>query len=221
MSKYIYDRFEFSEAYKHELIEFIRHNTNAEMGGYRIFDGSRTHLLQNPVEISDFIFALKRHEQKAGLKLESFLEIGFSAGINNTILNKFFEFSRIVAVDTFGGEVNGSALKGNLMNKPLTLVCGDSTSKNVIEIVGRLGRYDLIFIDGNHNYEYVKKDFDNYRRFLNNNGVIALHDLANPEWPGIDKLWNEIKTSNDYHCQEFICKDYLLQYGIGMATCKV
>ena len=42
MTKYIYDRFEFTEKYRNELIELIKHQTNIEIGGYRLFDGART-----------------------------------------------------------------------------------------------------------------------------------------------------------------------------------
>ena len=90
MSQYLYDRFEFTDAYKNEVIELIRHNTNAEIGGYRIYDGQGTHLMQNPYEFADYIFALKRIEQETGQEVFPFFsEGGFGAGINNTILNKF------------------------------------------------------------------------------------------------------------------------------------
>ena len=35
MTKYIYDRFVFTEKYRNELIELIKHQTNIEIGGYR------------------------------------------------------------------------------------------------------------------------------------------------------------------------------------------
>ena len=218
MSKYIYDRFSFTDKYKEELAEFIKHNTNAEIGGYRIFDGQGTHLMQNPYEFADFIFALKKHEQKTGKKLRKFLEVGFSAGINNTLINKFFNFEEIVGVDFFCSQINGATLKASLTHKNITIVAGDSTSKRVLDIVATLGKYDLIFIDANHTYEYVKKDFDNYKKFLNKGGVIGFHDVDCPDWPGIKKFWNELKRSGKYAQQEFVCRDYLLQYGIGMLT---
>ncbi|KKL26712.1 hypothetical protein LCGC14_2392530, partial [marine sediment metagenome] len=31
-SKYLYDGFEFSDKYKEEVVEIIRHNTNVEIG---------------------------------------------------------------------------------------------------------------------------------------------------------------------------------------------
>ncbi len=217
---YIYDKFSFTEEYKKELVEFIKHQTNAEIGGYRLYDGIGGHLMQSPYELTDFIFELKRLEQKRGKKLSKFLEIGFSAGINNTLLEKFFKFDEIVAVDNFSSSINGFILKANMRHKNLTVVCGDSASERVLRIVGLLGKFDFIFIDGNHTYDYVKMDFTNYEKFLNNDGVVAFHDVDCPDWPGINKFWNELKQTGQYHQKEFVCRDYLLQYGIGMLTLK-
>ena len=220
MNRYLYDRFEFSKEYKEDLVEMVKHQTNIEIGGYKVFDGSRTHLMQSPYELPDLIFALKQHEKDCGKKIKRFLEVGFSSGINNTILNKFFDFDEVVGVDTFGSGINGDNLFANLRYKNLTLVCGDSTSKRVLNIVDRFGLFDFIFIDANHTYEYVKKDFDNYIKMLDKDGVIAFHDIDCPDWPGINKFWNELKETKKYKQVEFVSKGYLLQYGIGMLTLK-
>ena len=46
----------------------------------------------------------------------------------------------------------------------------DDFFKNNIE------KFDIIFIDGLHVYEQVKKDIDNSLNFLNDDGIILLHD---------------------------------------------
>lgn len=220
MSEYLYDRFNLTQEYKEELIEFIRHNTNVEIGGYRVFDGMRTHLMQNPYELSDFIFALKKYERERGTPLKKFLEVGFSAGINNSLLNKFFEFDEVVGIDTFAGEISGNTLKANLMFKNITLICGDSTSQRVINIVRNFGTFDVIFIDANHSYEYVKEDFHNYLPLLNEDGIIGFHDIDCPDWPGINRFWNELKDTGKYNQKEFVKHGFALRYGIGMLTIK-
>lgn len=58
--------------------------------------------------------------------------------------------------------------------------------------------YDCIFIDADHSYEGVKKDFENSLEILNDNGVLIFHDIANAD-VGVCKLWNEIKENfKDY-----------------------
>ena len=214
--EYLYDKFEPTEEYKQEVIEMVRHNTNVEIGGYRIWDGQRTHLMQNPWELADFVFALKKHELDKGIGFKRFLEVGFSSGINNTVLNKFFKFEHIVGVDLFTSNVNGNNLLANLMRKNLTLICGDSTDPRTLDLVERLGPYDLIFIDANHIYDYVRKDFENYRNYLTKGGVIGFHDIDCPDWPGINRFWSELKATGKYEMKEFVCRGYELQYGIGM-----
>ena len=83
-----------------------------------------------------------------------------------------------------------------------------------------MGPYDLIFIDADHTYKSIKQDFENYSQFLSRGGVIGFHDIDCPDWPGINKYWNEIKETGKYKMQEFVCKGYALQYGIGLLTNK-
>jgi len=53
-----------------------------------------------------------------------------------------------------------------------TVLCGDSTI-----IHNQIGRkVDAVFIDGNHSYEYVKKDLENYYSKVREGGIVALHD---------------------------------------------
>jgi len=53
-----------------------------------------------------------------------------------------------------------------------TIIHGDSTvvCDNITDT------YDAVFIDGNHSYEYVKKDLENYWPKVKDGGIIALHD---------------------------------------------
>ena len=46
--------------------------------------------------------------------------------------------------------------------------------------------FDIIFLDGLHTYEQTIKDIKNSLKFLNNNGVILVHDCL-PK-----KIWNQI-----------------------------
>ena len=54
---------------------------------------------------------------------------------------------------------------------------GFSTDKNMLDIIDS-NSWDLIFIDGNHEYEIVKADFDVCSRNLKNGGLIVFDDSA-------------------------------------------
>ena len=72
-------------------------------------------------------------------------------------------------------------------------------------------KYDIIFIDGNHKYEFVKKDVLSALETLNDGGTIVMHDCNPtkremqgdipiiPEWTGsVWKVFVELKaTRND------------------------
>jgi predicted O-methyltransferase YrrM len=51
------------------------------------------------------------------------------------------------------------------------------TSKEAFESWGgkKLG---MVFIDGNHDYEYARYDIENWMKFLNDKGILVLHDFG-------------------------------------------
>ena len=218
-SNYLFESFNFSEKYRQRLVEFLKHNANAEHGGYKLFDGTYQHLLQIPEELADFIIYLKKIEKTRG-KFLNMLEIGFGNGSTNTILNKFFNFQQIVVIDNFSANTSSYSLVANLRNKNLIILCGDSTSKMCVNNAKNLGPFDLVFIDGNHQEPVVGKDFENYSSLIKKNGIVVFHDIASKEWPDVSKRWEKIKKNKKYHHKEFICKDYKTQFGIGLLSKK-
>lgn len=210
----------FTPENKSKLIKFLRDQTTAEWGGTRLYDGTNSHLQQNPYELVDCIDEIIKHESSTKQNIENFLEIGFHAGYTNTILNKIFNFKNIVAVDTFQEFVDGNSLRANHRFKNLILVCGNSTANRTIEIAKTFSKYDLILIDGDHSYEIVKQDFENYKNLLSKNGIILLHDVKSNSFPGVTKLWNEIENSNDYKTKTIFYDDYPIKAGIGMTYNK-
>jgi len=76
---------------------------------------------------------------------------------------------------------------------------------------------DFLFIDADHTYEGVKKDFEMYSPLVRERGIIAFHDIV--EYPKeydnqVSTFWNEIK--NKYRYEEFV-KDWNQRWGgIGL-----
>lgn len=207
--------------YKKKLINFLKSLSNIEIGGNRIYDGIGNHYIQNPYEIAELIFFLKNYEIVNNYKFSNFLEIGFSAGINNTIINKFFNFKKIVAIDIVQPTgISYNTFYSNLRFKNLTLLCGDSTKNEIINSVNLLGKYDLIFIDGGHDYETVKLDFENYSNSLSNKGIIVLHDIKSNIVKGVPKYWRElsIKKKKEFQFKEIFKKGSKMECGLGIVT---
>lgn len=85
---------------------------------------------------------------------------------------------------------------------------GFSTDKPMVKII-QSQLWDLIYIDGNHDYDVVKQDFAVCSKFLKKNGLIVLDDsslytdykpsyYATPGHPGPSKVALEI-DSNLFH----------------------
>lgn len=81
------------------------------------------------------------------------------------------------------------------------LLRGNSHDRsNVDRVTNRLGeaKLDFLFIDGDHSYEGVKKDFELYSPLVRSGGVIAFHDVAShaaSDACDVDRFWNEIKNN--------------------------
>ena len=79
---------------------------------------------------------------------------------------------------------------------------------------------NLLFIDADHSYEAVKKDYEIYAPMTRN--IIALHDIVTP-WCGVKDFWRELLASKEYTkslfynwCPRINKDNYSVQYGIGI-----
>lgn len=68
-------------------------------------------------------------------------------------------------------------------------------------------RWNYIYIDGDHSYEGVKRDFELYFPRLKKNGYIVFHDINKKNNKvkkyGVNKFWREIKKKNNYSFIDF------------------
>ncbi|GAH99526.1 unnamed protein product, partial [marine sediment metagenome] len=91
-------------------------------------------------------------------------------------------------------------------NKEIEINClrGNSNNKNTLKKVKNIlngEKLHLLFIDGDHSYDCVKKDFELYSPLVKKGGVIAFHDIAYPT-VGVKIFWDEIK--HNYKTQEIM-----------------
>ena len=75
----------------------------------------------------------------------------------------------------------------------------DSHDPRTLEEVRRIlgdEKVDFLFIDGDHTYEGVKRDFEMYSPLVKEGGIVAFHDIC-PHPPEtkceVSKFWNEVK----------------------------
>ena len=70
-------------------------------------------------------------------------------------------------------------------------------------------KYGYIYLDGDHSYEGVKRDFELFRPHLAEGGILTMHDIdvdRDTDWGicGVKKFWSELeephKMSLDFEC---------------------
>lgn len=99
----------------------------------------------------------------------------------------------------------------------LLLLRKDSHRDDTLESIKRAlhgQTLDFLFIDGDHSYEGVRKDFEMYSPLVRSGGLLAFHDIRISEDLGVCRLWNEIKKQYIY--KEFVDRTGNAPLGIGV-----
>jgi len=99
------------------------------------------------------------------------------------------------------------------------LRCDSHSRKTIEKLQNVIGteKIDFLLIDGDHRYEGVKQDFEMYKEFVSEHGMIAFHDIVPHPYSSdceVDKFWNEIKDS--YDTEEIISSPDQIWAGIGL-----
>lgn len=184
--------------------------------------------LIRPLQIRDEIMELLRILNKT--KPRVVIEIGTAGG------GTLFSFCHVAAEDAtiisidfpdvrFGGGYpmwKTPLYKAfRLPKQKLHLLRADSHNQETLDkVMNILGdrEVDFLFIDGDHAYEGVKKDFEMFSPLVKKDGVIALHDIVvHPAETGcgVSKFWNEIKQGK-YKWVEIINERNQNSCGIGL-----
>jgi cephalosporin hydroxylase len=173
-------------------------------------------------EITQFLKLLSQHPPV------TILEVGTEKG------GTFFLLARVAAPNALLLSLDLPAGDGNSYppwREPLyrgfareeqhiELVRKDSHDPRTVERVKDLlaGRpLDLLFIDGDHSYDGVKKDYEMYSPLVARGGAIAFHDIVDGEEAnvgGVPRLWRELKQTRQH--LEFVKSWQQGGWGIGV-----
>ncbi len=145
------------------------------------------------------------------------LEIGTAGGGTLYLFTRIIDpEATIISVDLPGGSFGGGYSEWKIPlyqtftknGQKIKLVRADSHNHKTFKLVKTVladNKVDFLFIDGDHTYEGVKRDFNMYSSLVKVGGIIAFHDIMETA-PGsgckVNKFWNEIK--NDYEYLEII-----------------
>jgi predicted O-methyltransferase YrrM len=94
-----------------------------------------------------------------------------------------------------------------LPSQTIHLIRANSHAQETVEQLTPIFRQeplDFLFIDGDHSYDGVKRDFELYSPLVRKGGLIALHDVAvhTDTTCQVHRLWDELKPL--YRSWEFI-----------------
>jgi len=117
-------------------------------------------------------------------------EIGVFFGYNARDINRSLNLTRFYLIDPYEkykeykDDVSYFLLakakkKAHKINKSENIIWLEYFSEKAIKRINE--EVDFIYIDGNHSYEYVKKDIELYWNILKKGGIIAGHDIQGLE----------------------------------------
>jgi cephalosporin hydroxylase len=143
-------------------------------------------------------------------------EIGTADGGTNFLLSQALPSARfMIGVDLY--------VKNRVQlhyfsraSQQLIFINGSSYAPSTVDKVRRKlagNHLDLLFIDGDHNYDGVKQDFLNYRQLVRDSGLIVFHDIVpdsltrygiqTNRWVGgVPRFWSKIKLFYPFY--EFV-----------------
>lgn len=169
---------------------------------------------QNPVEIEKLYELICQHAP------DRVLEIGTARGGTLYLWAQAAgKHATLVSVDLPGGDFGGAYPECRMPfyqafareGQQLFLERADSHQPETLALIRQRfagNPIDFAFIDGDHTYEGVRADFEDYGPLVRPGGIIAFHDiLYREDQPTIrvDRLWNELKQQ--YECHEFVGPD--------------
>ena len=183
--------------------------TPTKLAEIAVFKGA----FQKVSELGSLISILRRR------KLRTVVEIGtFRGGTLWLWCQMATENARVVSIDMpaksgIGDRRQQAGLrKCAVGSQRLSLIRRDSQQESTRDrLVRSLAgeTIDFLFIDGDHNYDAVQRDFELYSPLVRSGGIVAFHDiLHHPKFPQneVEKYWNGV-IKKAYHVRELVDLD--------------
>ena len=149
-------------------------------------------MLGSPIGESQYLWKLLVDEMPQDFK---FLEVGVYCGQVLTLIRMLADIARkdaeiygVTLLSSFGGDdttfpdtdygANIAHFHRHFALEPAQLIVGDSTGPIMHGKVEKLGQFDLVYVDGCHDYSFVKMDLEFYPYILKKGGYLVVDDCA-------------------------------------------
>jgi cephalosporin hydroxylase len=176
--------------------------------------GQGLRIWQYPIQFSKYLVDLSK------LKIKSYMELGTRHGgtfvTTVEFLDKFHPLEFAIGIDIMPCP---SMAEYQKINPKIEFIKINTQTPDFAKVIEKYEQLDLVFIDSNHEEFECRNEFNLLKQRAN---IIVFHDINNIDFPGVKKVWNEVKRMDEYNCFE-----YVEQYegigpymGIGMAVRK-
>jgi predicted O-methyltransferase YrrM len=199
-----------------------------------IDDAYKLYMPQVRSEITDLTrFLIENTILKDGRPI-NVLEIGTKFGGTFFIWNKFNPYGMNISIDLNDKGIHGGIGDEAMDKRDLWFqerfdnchfIRGDShADETKLEVVNLISQdcqvhdfasdvylntefFDFLFIDGDHSFEGVKKDFEDYSPFVKKSGLICFHDIVISDRHHernvyVGEFWQEIKDEPNFESFE-------------------
>lgn len=156
--------------------------------------------------------------EKFGSKEIRVIEIGCAAGNNSLDILRKLNIKELVIIDPYENISNEfddytvdrlrlmqSQAKNKLKKYSEKITWVKKLSDDAVSDLH--GRYDFIYIDGDHSFEYAYKDMCNYYNFLSDEFVYGGHDI---DQSGVSKAFSKFIRENNFASIHFKDPDWII-----------
>ena len=211
--------------YSTKAFRFARAILNTSISSYRIARGAcRGRTIQHWEELVGLVHLLRQ------LRPTAVMEIGIAEGGMLALWAQIVPSNaHLIGLDIkILNGVDGLVRSRLRTGQKLSLIeadsHADSTKQKVLDVLGG-GKLDFLFIDGDHSYEGVKLDFENFSSLVRPGGLVGFHDII-PDYSvrfgaqtncyagGVYKFWSQVISRFPHY--EFIESVGQDGFGIGV-----
>jgi hypothetical protein len=160
--------------------------------------GQGLRIWQYPNQLAPYLVDL------AGLRIASYLELGVRHGgtfvATVEYLNRFHPLASAVAVDVIPCPSLAEYARDNPRAELWQV---DTRSAELARRLDEHGPFDLALVDSLHEEEHCRGDFLTLRERAR---IIAFHDVTSDRYPGVGRVWSEVKAGGDHACREYVAQ---------------
>lgn len=170
------------------------HDAPGKVGNPPEPEDPSTHLYiqQHAEEFADFIVALLKILEERNQDINISLEIGIASGGSLKLLRDYVPMNHTVVVDDgkHSRFIHWPRIKDMTQTTFLGEFIGDSHSIDCLDFLEQWrGKFDFVFIDGDHTYNGVRQDILLASRLAAPKALLAFHDTT--QVPGVYQAYNE------------------------------